>query len=73
MLIITFLNDGTGDEIEGNYQWKVLMNRQVLAEGVIKSHNRISGWVGLVKYFAKALEGEVKKRDFTIVRRDGTR
>ena len=42
-------------------------------EGVIKSHNRISGWVGLVKYFAKALEGEVKKRDFTIVRRDGTR
>ena len=65
MLIITFLNDGTGDEIEGNYKWKVVLNTTLLAEGTIKSHNRLSGWEGLVKYFAKALDGETKK-NFTI-------
>jgi len=67
MLIITFVNDGTGDEIEGNYKWKVMINTKLLAEGTIKSHNRLSGWEGLVKYFARAVDGEDDK-DFTIKR-----
>lgn len=64
MLIIMFLNDGTGDEIEGNYKWKVMINQRTLAEGTIKGHNRLSGWEGLIKYFANALSGE--DAEFTI-------
>jgi len=58
MLAIMFLNDGTGNDIEGNYKWKVMLNQRVLAEGTLKGHNRLSGWEGLVKYFARALDGE---------------
>jgi len=41
MLIVTFLNDDTGDEIEGNYKWKVMINQKLLAEGTLKGHNRL--------------------------------
>lgn len=56
MLSILFLNDGTGDEIEGNYKWKVMINKRVLAQGELKGHNRLTGWEGLVKYFASTIE-----------------
>ncbi len=71
MLAILFLNDGTGDVIEGNYKWKVKINDTVLAEGEIKSHNRLSGWQGLVKYFAESIPTKFdnvqkkKIKDFT--------
>lgn len=53
MLIITFLNDGTGDEIEGNYKWAVYINKTLIANGELKDHNRLTGWAGLVKDFAE--------------------
>jgi hypothetical protein len=73
MLSVLFLNDSTGDFIEGNYKWKVMLNQVVLAEGIIKGHNRLSGWQGLVKYFAESVpsKGEKKRksRKFTIKER----
>ncbi len=67
MLAILFLNDGTGDDIEGNYKWKVKINDTVLAEGEIKSHNRLSGWQGLVKYFAENIPGRYDgKKEFEV-------
>jgi len=53
MLIITFHNDGTGDEIEGNYNWKVHLNHNILDRGKIKGHNRLTGWKGLLRYFVE--------------------
>jgi hypothetical protein len=55
MLQITFLNDGTGDEVVGNYHWKVMINDTVLAKGVLKDHNRLTGWEGLVHCFSSLL------------------
>jgi hypothetical protein len=53
MLIITFHNDSTGDEIEGNYDYSVYINREKISEGRIENHNRLSGWEGLVSLLAK--------------------
>lgn len=56
MLVIKFVNDGTGDELEGNYDYKVQINNRTIAEGRIESHNRLTGWQGLVSCLAKSLE-----------------
>lgn len=56
MLAIIFVNDGTGDEIVGHYRWKVMVNSKVLAEGRLCDHNRLSGWQGLIQYFAETLK-----------------
>lgn len=55
MLKVLFLNDGTGDppEILGNYKYKVMINDRVLEEGYLEDHNRLTGWMGLVRYFAE--------------------
>ena len=53
MLVITFHNDGTGNEEIGNYNWEVYLNRKLLDRGELKNHNRSDGWKGLVKLFVK--------------------
>lgn len=62
MLSIHFINDGSGDQIVGNYRWKVMINNTCLAEGIIKNHNRLSGWRGLVKYFTEMLDKPKNKK-----------
>jgi len=49
MLIVTFVNDGTGTKETGNYDWKVHVNRRLIAKGRIENYQRINGWQGLVK------------------------
>ena len=63
MLTIRFLNDGTGDEIEGNYQWGVWINEYLLAKGELTGHDRAKGWQGLVKRFAKIASIKGEDRD----------
>jgi hypothetical protein len=69
MLKVLFLNDRTGGGITGNYLWKVMINEKVLATGTLKNHDRLSGWIGLVNYFSKALEGNAGE-NFTIEESD---
>ena len=73
MLKILFLNDGTGDppEIIGNYRWKVMLNDQTLAEGTLKDHNRLTGWEGLVMYFAETLEKKLERKKKREAKRSG--
>jgi hypothetical protein len=50
MLIILIHNDGTGTNESANYTYEVRVNNdRVLAEGVIKGHNREDGWEKLVQ------------------------
>lgn len=53
MIIVTFLNDGTGNEIEGNYKYVVKINDKILSSGRIKKYNRLTGWKGLLRYFVE--------------------
>jgi hypothetical protein len=53
MLSILFLNDSTGEELTGNYRWKVMINDTTIAKGELKNHNRVKGWKGLIRKFAK--------------------
>jgi hypothetical protein len=63
MLAITFLNDGTGDECEGNYKWGVWINRTLLAKGELSCHKRATGWQGLVKRFSKMVNTKGRDKD----------
>lgn len=53
MLQITFVNDGTGDLIEGNYDVVVSVNGEAIYKCRVENHNRLSGWPGLVSCLAK--------------------
>jgi len=63
MLAILFLNDGTGNVVEGNYKWKVMINKNVLAKGELKRYDRRGGWQGLVKNFAASLEEDKTQKE----------
>ena len=54
MLKIFFLNDQTGEppELQGNYDYVVMINDIVLDKGRIEDHNRLTGWQGLVRLLA---------------------
>lgn len=49
MLILEILNDGTGTKKIGNYRYKVMVNHEVIDEGVIIGHDRENGWRNLVR------------------------
>ena len=53
MIIIEIINDGTGDERIGNYDFKVriggLLAGHVIAKGRVENHRRRLGWRSLVK------------------------
>jgi hypothetical protein len=61
MLTIVFINDSTGDEKIGNYNWGVFINKTLLAKGELKGHNRLTGWEGLVKQFSKDISFNTKR------------
>lgn len=54
MLTITIINIG-GDEI-ADYSYLVTANREIIAQGAIKNHNRADGWRALVRRLLE--EGE---------------
>ena len=58
MLLIKIVNDGTGDIVWGNYDYEVFINKTKIASGRIESHNRLSGWEGLVSLLAKTVSKE---------------
>jgi len=59
MLLVVFHNDGTGNEIDGNYDVDVYINKEKIWTGRIENHNRLTGWQGLVKCLSrKVWKGE---------------
>jgi hypothetical protein len=48
MLRIEIINDGTGDEKVGFYEYAVFINNDCIAEGGIDFHLRANGWISLV-------------------------
>ena len=48
MLQITFVNDGTGTEGFGNYNYTVNVNKEQIAHSYIEGHFRANGWEELV-------------------------
>ncbi|MHA2085777.1 MAG: hypothetical protein ACXABD_18695 [Candidatus Thorarchaeota archaeon] len=48
MLALFIQNDGSGNELIGNYKYKVMVNEEVIAEGVVLGHTRQWGWKALV-------------------------
>lgn len=61
MLAIVFVNDGTGDIYEGNYDYKVFINKTCLAEGKLNGHDRRLGWKGLAQHFSDHIKDKVYK------------
>ncbi len=59
MLIILLHNDGTGNVKRGNYTYEVLLNETKLADGVVKGHNRKSGWQALVRKMVRVPKAPV--------------
>jgi hypothetical protein len=53
MLHLYFLNDGSGNEIKGNYKWGIFINKELIAHGDLKGHKRLEGWQGLIKKFTR--------------------
>jgi len=49
MLIINVTNDDTGNELIGNYDYKVLINKKVIAKGRIEGYERKSHWFTLIR------------------------
>ena len=63
MLEIKLVNDGTGDEIAGNYDYYVYVNEKLIARGRVENHNRLSGWEGLVSCLARRVFSEEERDD----------
>lgn len=55
MLAVIFVNDSTGDMDNGNYNYRVMVNKDVIAVGRVEGHNRNTGWQGLIKKLAKQI------------------
>ena len=49
MLVVLIQNDGTGDEIRGNYDWEVLINKTQIAKGRVEKFYRPDGAAELIK------------------------
>ena len=49
MLYLAVTNDGTGDEITGNYRYKVGVNQKILHEGRFDGFDRRKGWHSLLE------------------------
>jgi hypothetical protein len=63
MLIITIHNEGGTNE-SSSYTYVVSVNREVIASGEIKGHDRRKGWCNLVEMMLKQNDIEQIKRDW---------
>ena len=64
MLALLVHNDGTGDTDIANYDVRVLVNQNTLAQGRVEGHKRANGWRVLLR---AALE---QAKDLTLVEDD---
>jgi hypothetical protein len=64
MLTIEIINDGTGDEKHGNYDYRVLVNGQEIDRGRVTEHYRPAGWQRLVLALAQQAEYRKVGNDF---------
>ena len=55
--------DGFEICILGNYDYKVFVNSKLVGKGRIESHNRLTGWEGLISCLNKAVNGDRFERD----------
>jgi len=55
MMYIKLHNDGTGSDMEGNYDVEVLINSICVWRGRVEGHNRASGWRQLVEDLSDVL------------------
>jgi hypothetical protein len=53
MLIITLHNKETDERGYSNYDYKVYINRSLIASGQVIGHKRTDGWQKLVKLMLK--------------------
>jgi len=63
MLSIVFINDRTGSERIGNYDYSVYVNKRKIAKGRVTGHFRPDGWKQLVCDLQQQL---AKAEDVTI-------
>lgn len=53
MLEIKIINDETGNEITGNYDYYILINGNQVYQGRIEYHDRRTGWDGVIRMLAQ--------------------
>ena len=53
MLIVTFLNDATGNKNIGNYDVAVRANTRIIYQTRITNHKRQEGWRSLLRRLLK--------------------
>jgi hypothetical protein len=63
MLIITFHNDGTGENGKGNYDYTVYVNKNKIAEGRLENHYR-GDWRRLMIDLGDDLDKELIKEEW---------
>lgn len=59
MLVLNMRNDGSGDEETGNYDYSVMINYEIIANGRTEGHKRAYGWKGLIIKLATDLAKEM--------------
>ena len=66
------INDGTANTAEntvhppgrepfvivGNYDYRVFINDKLVGDGRVESHNRLTGWQGLLSCLDKEINGD---------------
>jgi hypothetical protein len=70
VLRVEIVNDGTEKELPevvGHYNFTVYINDEIIAKGRLEDFNRLSGWQGLVSYFARTIED----KNYLIARTEG--
>lgn len=55
MLRIEIINDDSGDDLVGNYDYCIYINSQLISKGRIEEHLRTSGWQGLLSCLDKKI------------------
>lgn len=54
MLLVKIVNDGTGTDKIGNYDWEVYINERMIASGRVEGHPRGDGWYGLLSRLVRS-------------------
>ena len=70
MLVLNIRNDGSGDEATGNYDYNVMINYNIVANGRIEGHQRNYGWKALIIELAKNLAREMVEENNTKITGD---
>lgn len=59
MLTIQIINDGTGDRF-GSYDYDVLVDGRIIAQGHVTGHDRLKGWPDLIHLIGN--DGNARER-----------